>query len=69
MSTPGAHIVWSGHDDSGVYRIVDRGVGQAPRFVLERQAEADALGGVGWTRVGLPLEGILTQALAALLDR
>jgi hypothetical protein len=69
MTTPGAHVVWSGTDDSGRYRIVDRGQGQSPRFVLEQEMQPDSLGGIGWSRVGLPLESVLTQALAALLDR
>lgn len=69
MTTLAAHLLWSGTDDTGTYRIVDTGRPEGDRFVFERQLPPDALGGVGWVRVDLPLGAILQQALAAMLVR
>jgi len=67
MTTPAPKLVWQGTATSGTYRIVDLGAGQTPRFVMEQQQPPDAMGGVGWGRVGLPFSDALEAALAQLV--
>ena len=62
-------IAWQGTVPSGTYRVVDLGAGQDPRVVIERQQPADALGGVGWQRVNLPLDDVLEAVFAALFGK
>jgi hypothetical protein len=69
MTSAAAHIIWTGADETGTYRIVDTAHLGPDRFVFERQLPPDALGGVGWVRVDLPLAGILQQAITALMAR
>lgn len=66
MTQTDPHVIWTDTVDGQTYRLVDRGSAADPRFVLEQQAPPDALGGVGWSQIGLPLSNVLERAFSAL---
>lgn len=61
-----ASIIWSGVVANSTLRVIDLGVGNAPRLVVESQQPADAMGTHGWSRFdpipGVVFEGILLAA-------
>jgi hypothetical protein len=58
-----AAIIFSGLVLTNTLRVVDLGVGQVPRIIVEQRQPADAMGGFGWTQ----LEPIPRATLEALL--
>lgn len=67
MIPPNPRILWLDSTPSGTFRLLDMGAGESPRFRLEQQQPPDALGGQGWSSIGLPFADVLEKALAALL--
>lgn len=57
-----ATVIFSGQVLSDVIRVVDFGIGAAPRIVVEQQQPADAMGGHGWSRME-PIPGRTLEAL------
>lgn len=67
MTTQGPRIIWTGVVAAATYRLVDLGAPASPRLVLELESPPDAMGGVGWSRINLPLADVLEAALFDLL--
>jgi hypothetical protein len=57
-----ASVIFSGPVQNATLRVVDLGVGQTPRVVVESQQPADAMGGRGWTVLD-PIPGATLGAL------
>lgn len=67
MTTPPQpRVLWQGEVASGIFRMVDRGLGLTERFVIERQAGLDGLGIPSWTQVPFQYADALQAAFLAL---
>jgi len=60
-------VVWMDQVAGATWRLVDMGASAQPRMVLEQQQPPDAMGGVGWSRISVPLADVLETAFLTLL--
>jgi hypothetical protein len=58
-----AAIIWTGAIQNQTLRVVDLGVGSAPRLIVEQRQPPDAMGGMGW----VPMDPIPRSVFEGIL--